>query len=161
MLLPSPSQLLLPMGAAMPSQPWCYTKIYLFKIHRDSHTAPRPCRGCVPHPSLLCRERLWAGTRSAVEGLRWPSSWPGSHRPAWPLLFPRHKAGPDNKFARVFKKEKKAYQTFSRSFKEKWVLNGWPSLFSSGLPLNKQTKQLPVNKISKALFFPCLHIKKN
>lgn len=50
MLLPSQLQPVLPTGAATSSRPRCYTKIFLSKIYRDSHTPPCPCQGCVPHP---------------------------------------------------------------------------------------------------------------
>lgn len=95
MLLPSSRlQPVLPTGAATSSRPQCYTKIFLFKIHGDSNTPPCPCWGCVPcvPPPPFRRERLWAGARLRRRswlGLRWPSSWPGSRSPAWPMLFPR------------------------------------------------------------------------
>lgn len=119
MLPPSQLQLVLPTGAAVSSRLRCCTKIFLFKIHGDSDTPLHPCRGCVSHPppppppAPFLRERLWAGARLWRRGwlrLRWPSSWRGSHSPAWPVLFPRQEAGPDNKFSRalLFKKNTKS-----------------------------------------------------
>lgn len=71
---------------AGPANGSCHVKLavallkkLVFKIHGDSDTPLHPCQGCIPCPEPLER----------------------SHSPAWPMLFSRHQAGPDNKFSKA------------------------------------------------------------
>lgn len=79
---------------AGPAKGSCHVKLAMalhkklvFKIHGGNDTPSHPCQDCIPCPL----ER--------------------SHSPAWPMLFPRHQAGPDKKFSKATLKKKKKRTT--------------------------------------------------